>query len=112
MRFRAADRKRIVLAEIVFGVMSSMTELKIARLLLKHLDDRDKIRLVDLPSVYEVAQNLTRVRHLYTLSDTEEWLARGEENPFNLSVFLNDKLIGVYLLVIVQTILMSWVIGW
>ncbi len=74
--------------------MSSMTELKTARLLLKHLDDRDKFRLVELLSVYEVAQNLTRVPYPYTLSDAEEWLARVEENPFNLSIFLNDKLIG------------------
>ena len=94
MRFRAADRKRVVLADVVSGVMSSMTELKTARLLLKHLDDRDKFRLVELLSVYEVAQNLTRVPHPYTLSDAEEWLARVEENPFNLSIFLNDKLIG------------------
>jgi hypothetical protein len=34
------------------------------------------------------------VPHPYTLSDAEEWLARVEENPFNLSIFLNDKLIG------------------
>ena len=94
MRFRAADRKRVVLADVVSGVMSSMTELKTARLLLKHLGDRDKFRLVELLSVYEVAQNLTRVPHPYTLSDAEEWLARVEENPFNLSIFLNDKLIG------------------
>lgn len=94
MRFRAADRKRVVLADVVSSVMSSMTELKTARLLLKHLDDRDKFRLVELLSVYEVAQNLTRVPHPYTLSDAEEWLARVEENPFNLSIFLNDKLIG------------------
>ena len=91
--------------------MSSMTELKTARLLLKHLGDRDKFRLVELLSVYEVAQNLTRVPHPYTLSDAEEWLARVEENPFNLSIFLNDKLIGVCLLVIAETVLMSWVIG-
>ena len=79
---------------MVSGVMSSMTELKTARLLLKHLGDRDKFRLVELLSVCEVAQNLTRVPHPYTLSDAEEWLARVEENPFNLSIFLNDKLIG------------------
>ena len=96
---------------MVSGVMSSMTELKTARLLLKHLGDRDKFRLVELLSVYEVAQNLTRVPHPYTLSDAEEWLARVEENPFNLSIFLNDKLIGVCLLVIAETVLMSWVIG-
>ena len=94
MRFRAADRKRVVLADMVSGVMGSMTELKTARLLLKHLGDRDKFRLVELLSVYEVAQNLTRVPHPYTLSDAEEWLARVEEKPFNLSIFLNDKLIG------------------
>ena len=63
MRFIAADRKRVVLADIVSGVMSSMTELKTARLLLWHLDDRDKFRLVELLRVYEVAQNLTRVPH-------------------------------------------------
>ena len=74
--------------------MSSVAEPKTARLLLKHLDDRDKFRLVELLSVYEVAQNLTRVAHPYTLSDAEEWLALVEENPFNLSIFLNDKLIG------------------
>ena len=74
--------------------MSSITELETARLLLKHLGDRDKYRLVELLSVYEVAQNLTRVPHPYTLSDAEDWLARVKENPFNLSIFLNDKLIG------------------
>ncbi|HBF63671.1 MAG TPA: hypothetical protein DDW59_09565 [Gammaproteobacteria bacterium] len=28
------------------------------------------------------------------MSDAEEWLARVEENPFSLSIFFNDKLIG------------------
>ncbi|MAI16369.1 MAG: GCN5 family acetyltransferase [Gammaproteobacteria bacterium] len=74
--------------------MSSTTELKTARLLLKHLGDQDKYRLVELLSVYEVAQSLTRVPYPYTLSDAEDWLARVKENPFNLSIFLNDELIG------------------
>ena len=60
------DFKRLVLADKVAGIMSSITELETARLLLKHLGDRDKYRLVELLSVYEVAQNLTRVPHPYT----------------------------------------------
>ena len=74
--------------------MSNITELETARHLLKPLGDRDKYRLVELLIVYEVAQNLTRVPHPYTLSDAEDWLARVKENPFNPSIFLNDKLIG------------------
>ena len=66
--------------------MGSITELETARLLLKHLGDRDKYRLVELLSVYEVAQNLTRVPHPYTLSDAEDWLARVKKNPLT-SVF-------------------------
>ena len=71
-----------------------MAEIKTARLLLKHLQPADKNRLVELIGVPEVAENLSRVPYPYTLSDAEDWLAVVAENPFNLSIFLNDKLIG------------------
>ena len=51
-------------------------------------------RLVELIGVAEVALNLAGVPHPYTLSDAEDWLARVKESPFNLSIFLDDELIG------------------
>jgi len=71
-----------------------MAAIKTARLLLKHLQPADKYRLVELIGVPEVAENLSRVPHPYTLSDAEDWLEVVKENPFNLSIFLNDELIG------------------
>ncbi len=64
-----------------------MAEVKTARLLLKHLQPADKCRLVELIGAPEVAENLSRVPYLYTLSDAEDWLAVVKENPFNLSIF-------------------------
>ena len=52
-------------------------------------------RLVELIGVAEVALNLAGVPHPYTLSDAEDWLARVKESSFNnLSIFLDDELIG------------------
>ena len=71
-----------------------MTIIKTHRLTLKHLGHGDMARLVELIGVAEVALNLAGVPHPYTLSDAEDWLARVEESSFNLSIFLDDELIG------------------
>jgi RimJ/RimL family protein N-acetyltransferase len=71
-----------------------MTIIKTHRLALKHLSHGDMARLVELIGVAEVALNLSGVPHPYTLSDAEDWLARVRESPFNLSIFLDDELIG------------------
>ena len=71
-----------------------MTIIKTHRLTLKHLDHGDMGRLVELIGLAEVALNLSGVPHPYTLSDAEDWLARVKESSFNLSIFLDDELIG------------------
>lgn len=71
-----------------------MTEIKTARLVLKKLSPADKGRLVNLIGNYEVAKNLSRVPHPYTLADAEDWMARRDINPLNLSIFLDGNLIG------------------
>jgi RimJ/RimL family protein N-acetyltransferase len=71
-----------------------MTKIETERLILKKLGDADKERLVSLIGDFQVSKNLSKVPYPYTLDDADEWLERSHNQKFNLSIFLNDDLIG------------------
>ena len=71
-----------------------MRYVKTDRLTLKPLQDRDKARLVALIGDFDVAINLSRVPYPYSLADADDWLSVVESEEFNLSIFLDDALIG------------------
>ena len=62
--------------------------------MLKSLQASDMTRLVKLIGTPEVVNNLSQVPFPYTLKDAEEWLAVVSGEKFNLSIFLDDALIG------------------
>ncbi len=71
-----------------------MGYVKTDRLTLKPLQDRDKSRSVALIGEFDVAKNLSRVPYPYSLADADDWLSVVESEEFNLSIFLDDVLIG------------------
>ncbi|MEC7664409.1 MAG: hypothetical protein VYC77_11925 [Pseudomonadota bacterium] len=71
-----------------------MGYVKTDRLTLKPLQDRDKSRSFALIGEFDVAKNLSRVPYPYSLADADDWLSVVESEEFNLSIFLDDVLIG------------------
>ena len=72
------------------GIIKIQTE----KLVLKKLVQADKERLVSLIGDFMVSKTLSNVPYPYTLDDADEWLEIVDNEEFNLSIFLNNDLIG------------------
>ena len=72
------------------GIIKIQTE----KLVLKKLVKADKERLVSLIGDFMVSKTLSNVPYPYTLDDADEWLEIVDNEEFNLSIFLNNDLIG------------------
>ncbi len=71
-----------------------MIKIETERLVLKKLVDADKERLVSLIGDFRVSKTLSNVPYPYTFEDADDWLEIVDNEEFNLSIFLNDDLIG------------------
>ena len=71
-----------------------MIEVETERLILKNLGNADKQRLVALTGDLKVSKTLSNVPYPYTDDDADYCLKMVSNSEFNLSIFLNNALIG------------------
>jgi RimJ/RimL family protein N-acetyltransferase len=71
-----------------------MTEITTKRLILRQATSRDKSNLVREIGAWDVAKWLTRVPYPYTEHHADEFLHIIKDQPFNINIFRQHKLIG------------------
>ena len=71
-----------------------MTEITTERLILRKATSRDKSTLIREIGAWDVAKWLTRVPYPYTEHHADEFLNIIKDQPFNVSIFRQHKLIG------------------